>query len=85
MFALRQKNIDEHNCLMQGLVNLFMNSLYGVQIRRDVDEFYECKSEHWMQTEYDEDVLDYWGLPNGNYIVEVTKDDGLNGRKFFFK
>ena len=32
-----------------------------------------------MQTEYDENVLDYWRLPNGNYIVKFEKDDGSDG------
>ena len=64
-----------------------MNSLYGIQIRKDINEFYKAKSEHWMQTEYDDNVLDYWKLPNGNYIVKVKKDDGLDGdhhvKKYF--
>ena len=30
-----------------------------------------------MQTDDDENVLDYWKLPNENYIVAVTKDFGL--------
>ena len=38
MFALRQKYKDEHNNLMQGLVKLITNSLYGVQIHRDIDQ-----------------------------------------------
>ena len=77
LFSLRQKYKDEHNDLMQRLVNLIMNSLYGVQIRKDIDQSYKCKSQHWMETEYDENVLDYWRLPNGNYIVKLKKDDGL--------
>ena len=28
-----------------------------------------------METEYDVNVLDYWKLPNGNYIVKSKKDD----------
>ena len=79
LFALRQKYKDEHNDLMQGLVKLIMNSLYGVQIGKDIDQSYKCKSQHWMETEYDKNVLDYWKLPNGNYIVKLTKDDGLEG------
>ena len=63
---------------MQGLVKLIMNSLYGVQIRKDINETYYCKSEYWMKTEFDENVLDYWKLPNGNYIVKMKKDDGLD-------
>ena len=63
---------------MQSLVKLFMNSLYAVQIRRDFDESYRCKSQNWMEIEYDNFVLDCWKLPNGNYIVKMTKDDGLD-------
>ena len=32
-----------------------------------------------METEYDDNVLDYWRLPNGKYIVKLKKDDGLDG------
>ena len=76
LFALRQKYKDEKNDLIQRLVKLIMNSLYGVQIRKDNNESYSCKSETWMKTEFDENVLDYWKLPNGNYIVKMKKDDG---------
>ena len=79
MFALRQKYKNQHNHLVQGLVKLIMNSLYGIQIRRDIDESYKCKSEHWLQIEYDENALEYWKLPNGIYIRKIKKDDGLDG------
>ena len=58
LFALRPQYKHEHNDLMEGLVKLIMNSLYGVQIRKDIDQSYKCKSQHWMETEYDENVLD---------------------------
>ena len=38
LFALRQKYKDEKNDLMQTLVKLIINSLYGVQVRRDISE-----------------------------------------------
>ena len=79
LIALRQKHKDEHNDLMQGLVKLIMNSLYGVQIRKYIDQSHKGKSQHWMETKYDENVLDYWKLSNGNYIVKLKKDDGLKG------
>ena len=75
---MRKKYKDEKNDLMQKLIKLNMNSLYGVQIRRDINESYYCKSETWMKTEFDENVLDYWKLTNGNYIVKMKKDDGLD-------
>ena len=78
LFTLRQKYKDEKKDLMQALVKLIMNSLYGVQIRKDINESYHCKSETWVKTEFDENVLDYWRLPNGNYIVKMRRDDGLD-------
>ena len=50
-FELRQKYKDENNDVMQLLVKLIMCSLYGEQIRKDIEESYQCKSEYWMQTE----------------------------------
>ena len=79
LFALGQKYKEEHNDLMQKLVKLIMVSLYGAQIRKDINQAYKCKSQHWMETEHDGNVLDYWKLPNGNYIVKLKKDDGLEG------
>ena len=32
-----------------------------------------------METEYDENVLVYWRLPNGENIVKYKKDHGLEG------
>ena len=61
---------------MQKLVELLTNSLYGVQIRKDMIEFYKSKSHYWMETEYDDNVLDYWRPRNGNYEVVLKKDDG---------
>ena len=63
---------------MQGLVKLIINSLYGVQIRKDINDSYFCKTESWMKTEFDENVLGCWKLPNRNYIVKMKKDDGLD-------
>ena len=41
-----------------------MKIFYGVQIRKDNNESYKCKSQNWMETEYNIIVLDYWRLPN---------------------
>ena len=73
LFASRLKYKDERNELVQGLVKLISNSLYGIQIRKEIYQSFICKSEHWMQTEYDDIVLDYWRLPNGNYILKIRR------------
>ena len=30
-----------------------------------------------MKTEFEQNVLDYWKLPNGNYIVKMEEDDQM--------
>ena len=59
LFALRQEYKDERNDVMQLLVKLVMNSIYGEQIRKDIADKFACKSEAWMMTEYDERVKDF--------------------------
>ena len=77
LFKLRKKYKDENNDVMQLLVKLLMNSLYGENIRKDIEEKFTCKSEMWMQTEYDERVKDYWKILGINYIVKMIDDVGL--------
>ena len=77
LFELRQKYKEENNEVMQLLVKLIMNSLYGEFLRKDILESYQCKSEMWMMTEYDERVLDYQKINYGNYIVKMKDDEGL--------
>ena len=77
LFELRQKYKDENNDVMQLLVKLIMNGLYGGFLRKDILESYQCKSEMWMMTDYDERVLDYQKFNYGNYIVKMKDDEGL--------
>ena len=77
LFELRQKYKDEKKDVMQLLVKVIMNSLYGEQIRKDIEESYQCKSELWMITQYDERVLDFKKINYGNYIVNMKDDQGL--------
>ena len=77
LFKLRKKYKDENNDVMQILVKLLMNSLYGENIRKDTEEIFACKSEYWMMTEYDERVKDYWKISGINYIVKMIADKGL--------
>ena len=77
LFPLRQKYKDENNDVMHLSVKLLINSLYGEQIRKDIEEKFACKSEKWMQTEYDERVKDYWKISGINYIVKMIDADGL--------
>ena len=77
LFAFGQNYKDENNDVMHLLVKLLMNSLYGEQIRKDIEEKFACKSEYWMMSEYDERVKDFWTISHGIYIVEMNDDKGL--------
>ena len=80
LFGLRQKHKKERSHLVRGLVKFLIDSLYGTEIGRDINEFYKCKSQHCMGRESDDHLLDYWKLPNGIYIVQIKKDGGLDQR-----
>ena len=56
LFALRQRYKNEGNALMPALVKLVMNALYGIQIRKYFIDFYKCRSQQYMETEYDDEV-----------------------------
>ena len=55
------------------VVEILFDSLHEVQTRKYFNESYKCKSQHYMEIEYDDNVLDYWRLPNGSYIVKLKK------------
>ena len=77
LFELRQKFKDEIDDVRQLLGKLILNSLYGEQLRKDIEKSYQCKSENWMMTECDERVLDYLKINYGNCIVRTNDDAGL--------
>ena len=58
-------------------MKLLKNSLFGENIRIDIEEKFACKSEMWMQTEHDERVKDYWEISGTNYIGKKIDDVGL--------
>ena len=45
ILALGQKNKNENIDVMQLLVKSILNRLYGEQIRKDIEESFDCKSE----------------------------------------
>ena len=62
---------------MHLLVELIMNSLYGEQIHKDIEESYQCKSENRMLSVHDERDLDYQKIIYRDYIVKMKDDAGL--------
>ena len=78
LFELRAKYKSQGEDILQEMVKLIMNSLYGQTIRRDIEGELSCKTGHWMKTEFDDRVKDYWKLANGNYIVKLSSEEGID-------
>ena len=55
-------------------MKLFLNSLFGENIRKDIEEKFACKSEAWMMAGYDERVKNYWKITCFNFIVKLIDD-----------
>ena len=67
---------DENNDVMQFLVKVFKDILYGEQLRKFFNEKYACKWEALMMTENDEKVRDYSKISYGIYIVKLVEETG---------
>ena len=81
LFELKKYYKDQSDEVMELLVELLMNSLYGEQIRKDIEEEYTCKSEYWMLTEYDGRVKENWSIGSGDYIVKLAEDESKKDDK----
>ena len=80
LFAFSQNYKVEGKVLMQNLVKLILNNVYGVQIRENIADFFEHKFQNWMGKDFDDIVLDYWRLPNGIYRTKLKHEDGFYNR-----
>ena len=78
---LRLNYKNESIDIKQRLVKLLMNSVHEENKRKDRKEENSCNSEYWMSMDYDDRVLDYWRLPNGQYIVRLKQIEGLKCEK----
>ena len=65
LFTLRSTIRDENFYLLQGLVKILLISLYGVQVRKDINESYKCKSQNRMETQYVDNVLAFGKYQTG--------------------
>ena len=62
---------------MQLLVEVWMNSLYGEEKRKDFEAKYAYTSLYWIPIEYDERILVFWKVSHGNLIVKLVEDEKL--------
>jgi DNA polymerase type B, organellar and viral len=78
LFELRLKYKKESNDIMQNLVKLMLNSLYGKTIQKDINKEVHIWSEETLREKFDERIVDYSRLPCGKYIVELKEEEGVD-------
>ena len=78
MIAKRDRYKKERKDLLQILAEKIANSVYGNNIRKDVNDQYECVTENWTTENYDDTVKEWWFSKNGKLIFELEDDAGVS-------
>jgi hypothetical protein len=78
LFELRMRYKKEGNKVMETLVKLMLNALYGKCIQKDISKEIHIWSEETLRGKFDERVIDYSRLPCGKYIVELKEEEGVD-------
>ena len=74
----RNKFMEENKTLLQTLTKKVSNSVYGGCIRRDIEQSYNCVTQSLMNKEYDESVVEWFPLKNGNIMVIIKDKEGVD-------
>ena len=69
---------EGNKTLLQTLTKNVSNAVYVGCIRKDIEESYKCVTQSWMKNEYDESVIEWFHLKNGNFMVKVKDREGVD-------
>ena len=78
MFEKRDLFKSQGKDLLQNLAKKIGFSVYGGNIRKDIIEEYKCVTENWMRENFDDRVKEWFPLKNGNLIVKLEDDQGVD-------
>ena len=78
MFQKRDMFKSQGKDLLQNLAKKIGLSVYGGNIRKDINEEYKCVTENWIRENFDDRVKEWFPLKNGNFIVKLEDDDGVD-------
>ena len=78
MFEKRDLFKSQGKDLLENLAKKIGLSVYGGNIRKDINEEYECVTETWMRENFDDSVQEWFPLKNGNLIVKLHDDEGVD-------
>ena len=69
MFQKRNLFKSKGKDLLQNLAKRIGLSVYGGNIRKVINEEYNCVTENWMREKFDDSVKEWFPLKNGSLIV----------------
>ena len=78
MFQKRDMFKSQGKDLLQNLAKKIGLSVYGGNIRKDINEEYKCVTENWMRENFDDRIKEWFPLKNGNLIVKLEDDEGVD-------
>ena len=78
MFEKRDLFKSQGKDSLQNLAKKIGLSVYGGNIRKDINEEYKCVTENWMRENFDDRVKEWFPLKNGNLIVKLEDDEGVD-------
>ena len=78
MFEKRDMFKSQRKGLLQNLAKKIGLSVYGGNIRKDINEEYRCVTENWMKENFNDRVKEWFPLKNGNLIVKLEDDEGVD-------
>ena len=78
MFEKRDLFKSQGKDLLQNLAKKIGLSVYGGNIRKDINEAYKCVNENWMKEIFDDRVKEWFPLKNGNIIVKLQDDERVD-------
>ena len=78
MFEKRDVFKSQGKDLLHNLAKSNGSSVYGGNIRNDIDEEYVCVNETWMRENFDDGVKEWFSLKNGNSILKLEDEKGVD-------
>ena len=78
MFQKRDLFKSQGKDLLQNLAKKIGLSVYGGNIRKDINEEYKSFTENWLRQNFDDRVKECFPLKNGNLIVKLGDDEGVD-------
>ena len=72
LYSERDRFKKQGKGLLQTLAKKIAKSVYGGNLRWDVNEQFECVTDNWTEGNYDDGVKEWWPLRNG-YIFNKSE------------